>query len=217
MKHSVHSHTSIEHDGTQDREHNHVPGNGHWRKLSKSEIEPLLAMYKDPEKTTAEIAACFGIHPSSVTNVAKRAGLPLRGRGGRPRSEPLPAVQAILSEAWTTTYAEAAARLGLSKQRVGQLVKRWEAWAVAQFGPRKIKPDETAEEQVQRSADPIRPHIITFRVTDSELTKLAAQSGSGAESWARSPHSAARFLLLRLLDGTPNANCEASDTVGFAP
>jgi transposase len=217
MTHAVHSHTQIEHHGTRDSEHNLRSGKGQRRKLSKREVESLLAMYRQGEKTIAEIAGCYAVHPSFVTYVAKRAGLPLRGRGRRPRVEPSPAVQEILLEAWITTYAEAAARFEMSKQRVGQLVKRWEAWTVAQLGPRKIKPDEINEEQEQRPVDPVRPHVISFRVTDSELVKLLAQGGNRSEPWTRSQHSVARFLLFRCLGSNPGGDYEHRETLGSAP
>src|SRR6266487_5374654 len=102
MKYSVQTHPRIERHGTRDDEHNLRPEKGRRRRLSKAEVESLLATYKKGGTTTAEIAGCYGVHPSFVTYLAKRGGVPLRGRGRRPHAEPSPAVQAILLEAWTT-------------------------------------------------------------------------------------------------------------------
>jgi transposase len=214
MNEAVFSHTEIEQHVTRSGEHNLRSGKGPRRKLTDAEIETVLAMYREGEKTTAEIAEGYGIHPSIVTYMAKRAGLSLRGRGGRPRVEPSAKVQEILLEAWTTTYAEAAVRFNVSKQRVGQLVKRWHAWAVAQFGPREIKPQDVQVEQVPCPANPVRPHVITFRVTDSELAKLLAEGGNRPDPWGCSPHSTARFLLFRSLGPCAEGGCENRDAVG---
>jgi len=199
MKRTVFSQTQIEQHVTPNSEHNLHSGKGLRRKWTDAEIDSVLAMYRDGDETTAEIAGCYGVHPSVVTYMAKRAGLPLRGRGGRPRVQPSPEVQEILLEAWTSTYAEAGARFNVSKQRIGQLVNRWHSWAIAQFGPRKTNPDEVKEERKPRCLDPIRPHVITFRVTDSELATLLAKGGNRSQLWGRSPHSTARFLLFRSL------------------
>jgi transposase len=214
MNDAVLSHTEIEQHVTRSGEHNLRSRKGPRRKLTDAEIETVLAMYREGEKTTAEIAGGYGIHPSVVTYMAKRAGLSLRGRGGRPRVEPSAKAQEILLEAWTTTYAEAAARFEISKQRVGQVVNRWHAWAVAQFGERKIKPDEVQEEQAPCPVVPIRPHVITFRATDSELAKLLAEGGTRPDPWGCSPHSTARFLLFRSLGTHADVNCERRETVG---
>lgn len=120
----------------------------------------------------------------------------------------------ILLEAWTSTYSAAGVRFDLSKQRIGHLAKRWKAWAVAQFGPRNIKPGEIDEKQEQQPADPVKPHVISFRVTDSGLNKLQSQAGGAL---AHSPHSVARFLLLRSLESAPSGDPEHRETTGSAP
>jgi len=172
------------------------------RKLSKGAIKSLLAMYRHTNQTTVEIARGLKIHPSLVTYLAKRAGLPLRGRGARRHVEPSREVQELLLEAWTSTYAEAAARFDVSKQHVGHLVKRWKTWAIAQFGERVITCSEPRGKQQHRVTKIVRPHVISFRVTDSELTELkerGKQMGAGVSS----PHSVAKFHLMRSLGLTP--------------
>lgn len=171
--------------------------------LSKREVDSLLRLYQKNEQTTDELARRYGVHASLVTYLAKQAGIPLRGQGVRPRLAPSHKAQELLLEAWTTTYAEAAARFGVSKQHVGHLVKRWRAWAVAQFGPRKIKRVESLGNQEHRPVKTVRPHVICFRVTDSELGELEAQRGKLPAPWVSSSHSAARFHLIRSLGPTP--------------
>jgi len=199
MTDSVQRHTIIEHHKTRNGEHNRRRGNGRRRKLSKCEVNSLLTLYRVSEQTTDELARCYGIHASLVTYLAKRAGIPLRGQGVRPRLAPSHKAQVLLLEAWTTTYAEAATRFGVSKQHVGHLVKRWKAWAIAQFGQRKIKRVESLGSQEQRPVKSARPHVISFRVTDSELANLQVQLGTLPGPWACSLHSAARFHVLRSL------------------
>jgi DNA-binding MarR family transcriptional regulator len=74
MTNAVHSHTQIEHCETRNGEQNLKSGGGPQRKLTNPEIDSVLAMYREGEKTIAEIAEYFGISPSSVTVAAKRAG-----------------------------------------------------------------------------------------------------------------------------------------------
>lgn len=190
---------------------------GRRRKLSKREVDSLLAVYRKGEKTTAEIARCHGIHPSLVTYMAKRAGLPLRGRGSRPHREPSLEAQQALLEAWTNTYTAAAARCNVTKQHIGQLVKRWKAWATTQFGPRAIKRAAPRGKQQHRPAKPVRPHVISFRVTDSELANLQVQLGRLPEPRACSPHSAARFYLLRSLGLPADEYAESQSNIEQTP
>jgi len=190
---------------------------GRRRKLSKGEINSLLAMYRHTNRTAAEIAQYHGIHPSLVTYLVKRAGLPLRGRGSRPHPEPSLEAQQALLEAWTNTYAAAAARCKVSKQYIWRLAQRWEAWATTQFGPRAIKRAAPQGKQQHCPAKPVRPHVISFRVTNSELVSLHLQLGGLPGSRAHSPHSAARFHLLRSLGLTPGEYAESQTNIGQTP
>ena len=174
-------------------------------------------MYRSGQATSKEIAQRFHVSPATLTVWARKSRVPLRGRGRRAGVEPSAAIQLILLEAWTGSYAAAGVRFGVTKQRVGQLVKRWRAWAVAQFGQRKTRHHKTDQGQEQRAIAPVRPHVISFRIADSELTKLLAEGGTGSGPWARSPHSVARSCLLRFLEGAVEKERGYLKTVTPAP
>ena len=210
-------HTWIEHHKTRNSEHNLRRGNGRRRKLSKREVDSLLRLYRQSERTTDELARCYGVHASLVTYLAKQAGIPLRGHGVRPRLAPSHKAQELLLEAWTTTLAEAAARFGVSKQHVGYLVKRWKNWAIAQFGQRVITCSEPRGKQQHHCTKIVRPHVISFRVTDSELAELQAQRGKLPAPWVSSSHSAARFHLIRSLGLTPIGCANSQNYIGPTP
>jgi hypothetical protein len=141
MTRNLSRHARIEHHEASHSEHNVVAGKGRRRKLSQTKEELLLAMYRSGEMTTVELGKLFGTSQSSVTIAAKRAAVPLRGRGTRRQIQPSPAAQKILLEAWATTNSLAAARFQMSRQNVSRLRKRWQAWMTAEFGPRILPSD----------------------------------------------------------------------------
>jgi hypothetical protein len=120
----------------------------------------------------------------------------------------------MLLEAWTNTYAAAATGFGVSKQCIGRLVKRWAAWAIAEFGPRKIKPEHIDNEQELRPSHPVRPHVICFRVSDAEMTRLQARAGNSPE---RSPHKLARAAILEWLEIAGHLEYSAAQNPGNSP
>ena len=157
-------------------------------------------MYSDSTYTTSEIARRFGVCMASITNAAKRAGLPLRKRGRWPQAAPPLGVQEILLEAWTNTYDVAATHFGLTKQRVAKIVDRWRDWATSQFGPRQLHAPKPTPSTHQAQPAPKRepsPHVVSFRVPTpvfEQLTEWSAKIPSGL-----SPSQVARSLLLQHL------------------
>lgn len=51
------------------------------RALSETEEAEIVKAYQANE-TTKALAARYGVHPDTIRNIAKRANLPMRGRGG---------------------------------------------------------------------------------------------------------------------------------------
>lgn len=165
-----------------------------------------LELYTEGLKTSKEIAKEFEISPATLTVWAKKSGIPLRGRGRQAAIYPSPPVQLLLLEAWTHTYEVAAHRCGVTKQCIGQVAQRWRGWAVAEFGPRDINSISSQPpigKSLRGSPRVIRPRIITFRVSDWEMTELLAHGVKEGEVGRRSPHSIARDLLVRSLNSAP--------------
>ncbi len=214
MKNSVRFNPENKHQKGISCEKNPANRKGKRRVLTKPELEHLLLMYHTRTKTTSEIAACFGVAASSVTIAAKRAGLPLRERGRKPETSPSPATQKIIREAWQHTYESVARRHGLSKQRVGQVVCRWRDWAVLHFGSRKTKLEKSLRkpEPIQKSPRRLRPHVISFRVSESTLAEILQNRADAGQFRKCSPHSAARSLLLRSLDNNRRASSFTFDS-----
>src|SRR4051812_7034560 len=91
-------------------------------------LSPELLEFLNSPVSTTEIAARYGISPSTLTVRAKRAGLPLRKRGCHPLKEPTPSQKEILAVAAVHGCQGAAVRFDLSKQRVNKLQHRWKEW-----------------------------------------------------------------------------------------
>jgi hypothetical protein len=101
-------------------------------------VAQVLAEYRKRELTTEEIAAKHRISTATLTVWAKKAGLPLRKRGRRARTEPTPRQREIIMLASVCKYDVVGAQFGMCKQSVYRLVKRWGHWrqtSKPQFDP----------------------------------------------------------------------------------
>lgn len=206
MKIFVHQHETIEHRQNKKCEKKLARSRDPRFKLSTAETETLLAMYSDPTYTSSEVARRFGVCEASVTNAAKRAGLPLRERGRWRQAAPPIAIQDILLEAWTTTYESAASRCGVTKQYVGKLVDRWRNWALSQFGPRLVHvPKKPAPPRKPAPISPRAPslHVVSFRVPTSVFGLLKQRCTNRPAG--SSPNLVARSLMLKSLGRSDNA------------
>ena len=103
----------------------------------------------------SEIAARFGVSSATISTRARSLGLPERGRGRRPHSEPPPRHREVLQLAEDRTYEEIPDQFGISKQRVHQILKRWSGAKAEQWSDAAAKADEV---NVYKS------HVISFRV-----------------------------------------------------
>lgn len=91
-------------------------------------VQEALRDYKARELTTHEIAEKHGICAATLTVWARQAGLKLRTRGRRRLTEPTPMHRLILSQAQHQRYDQIGRKLGLHKQAVHRIVKRWADW-----------------------------------------------------------------------------------------
>ena len=96
-------------------------------------LAKFAAEIGNPELTYTEIAKKLKISPATVCNWAKTLQVPPRRRGRRRQIEPSVRNQLLLRTAWTTSPGRAAVQFDISKQRVSQLMKRWEGWPAAQI------------------------------------------------------------------------------------
>ena len=75
--------------------------------------------------TTEEISVKHDISPATLTFRAKKAGIPLRGRGRVRRDYPTPRQLKIIKLAGKYTYCKVGAKFGMDKQSIYRLVKHW--------------------------------------------------------------------------------------------
>jgi transposase-like protein len=206
MKNSVHHIKQIECSSSRKRQKKRSRITGRGCRLREAKRDAILRMYLDQRNTISRIARRFEVSNASVTNAAKRAGLTLRIRGRRRQTCPPPEIQEMLLEAWTASYENVARRFGLTRQRVGQVVKRWRDWALTEFGQRALKtPVKTHEPEKRRRV--ASPHVISFRVPNAVFSLLLARSVQEPNN--SSPHEAARSILLETVsDHFPQSGIE---------
>lgn len=94
-----------------------------------------LELYQAGELTTKEIAKLKNISTATLTNWAKKAGMPLRNRGRRRQERPTEQQLKIVELASVYRYDQVGERFGMHKQSVHRIVKRWKNWAQPQKAP----------------------------------------------------------------------------------
>ena len=98
-------------------------------------MSEALKDYADPTRKTKDIASKYGVSPSTLTVWARKAGIPLRGRGRDRSEEPDARTRAILEAAASLKQEEVATRFGITKQRISKIVKRWKGWERPSVAP----------------------------------------------------------------------------------
>lgn len=88
-----------------------------------------LKDYANTALHTKDIAVKYGVSPSTLTVWAKKAKVPLRGRGRDKQTQPDTRQRKILEMAEVITQAQVGKMFsGITKQRVSKIVKRWSGW-----------------------------------------------------------------------------------------
>lgn len=105
------------------------------KKTQEGTVDSVLRDYLNPALTTSEIAQKHGICPATVTLWVREAGLTLRSRGRRRRAEPTPRHQKIIELSRHLRLDQVGANMGLSKQAVHRILKRWEGWQKSDESP----------------------------------------------------------------------------------
>jgi DNA modification methylase/transposase-like protein len=89
-------------------------------------VAQALADYQKHEMTTGQIAAKHGVSTASLTVWAKKAKMPLRGRGRLRQEYPSTRQLEIIKLAGKQKYREVGAALGRHKQSIHRTVKHWD-------------------------------------------------------------------------------------------
>lgn len=97
--------------------------------------DALKDYVNSPTTPVTTIAEKHGVSPSTLTVWARKAKIKLRGRGRERQRQPNAKTREILELAQTLTLEDVGKRFGMSKQRVGKIVKRWKGWEKPRQSP----------------------------------------------------------------------------------
>lgn len=129
------------------------------------------------ELRDAALGACSNknVHDEIVALSSQKANSNcdqgLKRRGRKAAAKPTVRHLQVLIATKTHTYAEVGAKFDLSRQRIGQIVRRWK-----QYLPTRSLPLRAANESKEASCPKVkkenRTHIVSFRLTNSEVQLL---------------------------------------------
>lgn len=157
-------------------------------------LSPELYEFLTSTETTEEIAARYGIAPSTLTMRAKRAGLPLRQQGRTPQRAPTFVQEQMIQLALERGYQYAASQFGLTKQRIHQIIKRWNR----QERPQRKK--ALKKDGVGRTRGRLlKRHVISFRLDGVKMRQLYGELHNQSVKNPRSPSDAAREIVSAFL------------------
>lgn len=88
-------------------------------------IESIIAELKSGVSNQSELARKYKVAPSTVSRYARQLGLKLRTPGGKPLTSPSKRTERILNSVASIGQMRTANRFRISKQRVHQIVQRW--------------------------------------------------------------------------------------------
>ena len=176
----------------------------------------VLSDYQNLALKTTDIAAKHCINMSKITLWAKEAGLTLRHRGRWFQPVPTARQAEIMKLATVLTYQQIADRLGMHKQSVHRIVKRWRerqpsAYAKSDLTPQplnqtgmKKRTTNTTKTKTPRSKQPIRTEVVSFRISYEEYQMLTTISNQKAAEGVNSPQQMARKIVCNYLAGQLN-------------
>jgi transposase-like protein len=165
------------------------------QRLWAVEVDQILREYQNAATTVKEIAHKHAISMARVTCLARRGGLPLRGRGRKPSIMPSDGHLKILEAVQHATMAEVATRYGCSKQRIFQVVDRWRNWMARDGLPADV-PASEPEPPARPPKKPARELMVSFRLTSLEADALLSVLDSLGLRGSMSLAAGARALLL---------------------
>lgn len=131
-----------------------------------------MKLYCSGEHTNTGLARILGVTCPTIGNWARHEGLPPRKRG-RPRMiEPSHSQRRIIELSLLHSHVEVAARLGVSRQYVDQVLEKWSGFLPVSRPTQKPMP-AALQNQSNRK---IKSHAIAFRVTWPDSEELRRQA-----------------------------------------
>jgi hypothetical protein len=141
------------------------------------------------DHTAKAIADRHSIHQSVLSYWSQRLGLPKRRRGRRVLLRPTLEHQRILKLVGEHGIAKTARRVGVSKQRIFQIVCRWAPQLSRR--PTFVK----AVTLPPRQRRPPRKIVVSFRISTDEWQRLLAATPISGESGMSGCHKARAIVL----------------------
>lgn len=137
---------------------------------------------------TNNLHACIVSANVENAKVKSRATLKKRGRtaAARPHKRHIEILRAIR----TQTYEKVGDAFGVSRQRVGQIVRRWKQYSPVR--PLRMPSEKCADLLPVKKEN--RIHIVSFRLTESEVESLRVRYPE-----AKSIDRAARGIVSKFL------------------
>jgi hypothetical protein len=158
----------------------------------KPRLVSALIDYVCSSDTAGEIAHRYAFHKSLLSYWSRRVGLPLRQRGRRNLLVPTPKHLRILEIVRAHGRAEAARQVGLSRQRVHQIVCEW----APELKGRRLCGNLVPLPRPKRC--PARKIIVSFRLSTDEW-QLLQTSRSATSELSMSGFEKARAIVLNHL------------------
>ena len=112
-----------------------------------------------------------GIVASSSQKANSNYDIGLKRRGRKTAIEPTLRHRRILAATKTHTYAKVGAKFNISRQRIAQIAKRWKQYLPIRPLPSRVA-KETKEVTCVETKKETRIHVVSFRLTDSEVQAL---------------------------------------------
>jgi predicted DNA-binding protein YlxM (UPF0122 family) len=164
----------------------------------ESSTPPALAEYRDfPERPVKLIASKHGLAPATLLHQARKANLARRKRGRRHHLEPT-AVQLKMIEMYGKGRGYLIAQeFGVSRQRVHQILKRWQ----------HLLPEPSIKESISHAQSRVRcprerkETVVSFRLTNRQIARAKELLRSLGVSPRVSNSKACHVIFLATLGG----------------
>lgn len=152
--------------------------------------EAAMCLYSEGELRLVEIAERYGVSPSAISMRAKQLGLKPRARGRWRLGAPVGKQQQVLTLLAQNTQASVARRLGVTRQRIHQIVRRW---------PSHVSKQHVEDIEVVPPQREPHPHVISFRLSTKANTSLKWARKSLGLSALASRNQVARAIVNNFL------------------